>query len=367
MGPCSKRSFGADKTETAAERELLRRIDSKQSDLIELLAMLVRFPTDNPPGNNESVAQEWIAQRLEKAKARVDVFDVLPKRPDTVGVLPGTGGGRSIILNGHIDVAEVRTREAWTHDPFDPVIDGRIMYGRGTSDMKSAIAAYIFVVEQLHALGIKLRGDVIMQSVMGEEASEPGTEVAAKRYRADLGIVGEATNCRQLVASVGVLTGRITVASPYSLHLHARRLALHAGGGVEGANVIEKMGMRIIPALNDLEREWAVFKRHPLIPPAQTLINVFSVSGGGNPGFMPDKCTADIVVLYLPGEEESAVRRQIEEQLRRAAELDGWLRKYPPKIESGATDHELHWLPSDVDLNHRDPHTHRGPSRSTRR
>src|SRR5262249_33630626 len=161
----------------------------KQGDLIGLLATLVRFPTENPPGNNESVAQEWVAQRLEKASARVDVFDVLPKRPDTVGVLPGTGGGRSIILYGHIDVAEVRTREGWTHDPFDPVIDGRIMYGRGTSDMKSAIAAYIFVVEQLHALGIKLRGDVIVQSVMGEEASEPGTEVAAKRYRADLGIV----------------------------------------------------------------------------------------------------------------------------------------------------------------------------------
>lgn len=57
------------------------------------------------------------------------------------------------------------------------------------------------------------------------------------------------------------------------VHLHARRLALHAGGGVEGANAVEKMATRIIPALNDLEREWAVFKRHPAIPPAQTLIN----------------------------------------------------------------------------------------------
>ena len=126
MGAWSKRSLGAGNTQTAAETELLRRIDSKQSDLIELLATLVCFHTDNPPGNNESVAQGWIAQRLEKAKARVVVFDVLPKRPDTVGVLPGTGGGRSIILNGHIDVAEVRTREAWTHDPFDLDVQRRL-------------------------------------------------------------------------------------------------------------------------------------------------------------------------------------------------------------------------------------------------
>ncbi|MFQ5880447.1 MAG: ArgE/DapE family deacylase [Dehalococcoidia bacterium] len=339
-------------TLTALEKEIAGRMDAQQERLIDLLATLVRFPTDNPPGHNEGPAQEWMAQRMRQLGAAVDVFDALPGRPDVVGTVRGAGGGPSVILNGHIDVAEVRQPDAWQRPPFQPVIEGRLMYGRGTSDMKSALAAYLFALEQLQALGMKLRGDVIVQSVMGEEAAEPGTRVAAQRYRADFAIVGEATQTRQMVATVGVLTGRITIQSPYTLHLHARRLALHAGGGVEGANAIEKMSLRIIPALNDLEREWAVFKRHPLIPPAQTLINVFQVAGGGNPGFMPDQCSADLVMLYLPGEEKEAVQREVEDQVRRAAEADGWLRKYPPRIQWGHSEHLLEWPPADLDVGH---------------
>lgn len=123
------------------ERELLKRMDAQQERLVDLLATLVRFPTDNPPGHNEGPAQEWMAQRLREVGAGVDVFAVLPGRPDVVGTLGGAGGGPSLILNGHIDVAEVRQREAWQRDPFAPVIEGRTMYGRGASDMKSALAA----------------------------------------------------------------------------------------------------------------------------------------------------------------------------------------------------------------------------------
>lgn len=337
---------------SALERALLGYIGAHQERLVELLATLVRFRTDNPPGGNEGPAQEWMAERLRRLGAQVDVFDVLPGRPDVVGVFRGSGGGRSLVLNGHIDVAEVRQADAWRHDPFEPVIEGRLLYGRGSSDMKSALAAYLYVLEALADLGVSLRGDVIVQSVMGEEAAEPGTKAAAERYRADFAIVGEATRARSLVATVGVLSGRITICSPYTLHLHARRLALHAGGGLEGANAIEKMSLRIIPALADLEREWAVFKRHPLIPPAQTLINVYSIGGGGNPGFMPDRCWADFVVLYLPGEDREQVRAEIEEQVRRAAQVDGWLRKYPPAVQWDGLERGMEWPPADLDVEH---------------
>jgi len=337
---------------TSLEKALLDCIDRRQQRLVDLLAALVRFRTDNPPGGNEGPAQEWMATQLRRLGAEVDAFDVLPGRPDVVGVLRGSGGGRSLVLNGHIDVAEVRQPEAWRHDPFEPVIEGRLLYGRGSSDMKSALAAYLFVLEALADMGVRLRGDVVVQSVMGEEASEPGTKVAAERYRADFAIVGEATRARGLVATVGVTSGRVTIRSPYTLHLHARRLALHAGGGLQGANAIEKMAQRIIPALADLEREWAVFKRHPVIPPAQTLINVYSISGGGNPGFLPDECRADFVVLYLPGEEKRQVQAEIEDQVLRAAQVDGWLRKYPPSVQWEGLERAMEWPPADLDLGH---------------
>ena len=219
--------------------------------------------------------------------------------------------------------------------------------------MKSALAAYLFVLEQLRAAGVRLQGDVIIQSVMGEEAGEPGARVCTERgYRADFAIVGEATLARQVLAAVGSMNLRITIRSPYTLHMHARRLAVHAGGGLEGANCLEKMATRIIPALNDLEREWAVFKRHPAIPPAQTLINPFSIRGGGNPFFLPDECTVHVIVLYLPNESQNEVRQQVEEQIRRAAELDPWLRKYPPEVEWNPAEYPIAFLPSDVDPGH---------------
>lgn len=336
-----------------ADERILNALDETQPTLVDLLATLVRFETDNPPGNNEAPAQSWMAARMRELGMDVDLFDALPGRPDAVGIWRGTGGGRSVILNGHIDVAEVRQRDLWTRDPFDPVVEGRTMYGRGTSDMKSALAAYLFVVRQLRAAGVRLRGDVVIESVMGEEAGEPGTRACTERgYRGDFGIVGEATRARQALAAVGTMNLRITIRSPYTLHLHARRLALHAGGGLEGANCLEKMATRIIPALNDLEREWAVFKRHPAIPPAQTLINPFAIRGGGNPFFLPDECALHVIVLYLPGESRDEVRRQVEEQIRRAAELDPWLRKYPPELEWDPVEYPVAFLPSDVDPDH---------------
>jgi len=335
------------------EQRVLGALDAAQSDVVELLATLVRFETDNPPGGNEAPAQHWMAERMQKLGMEVDLFDALPGRPDAVGIWRGTGDGRSVILNGHIDVAEVRQRALWERDPFDPVVEGRTMYGRGTSDMKSALAAYLFVVRELQAAGVRLRGDVIAQSVMGEEAGEPGTRACTERgYRADFAIVGEATRARQALAAVGTMNLRITIRSPYTLHLHARRLALHAGGGLEGANCLEKMATRILPALNDLEREWAVFKRHPAIPPAQTLINPFGIRGGGNPFFLPDECTLHVIVLYLPNESRDEVRREVEDQIRRAAELDPWLRKYPPELEWDPAEYPIAFLPSNVDPNH---------------
>lgn len=335
------------------ESMALKAVEAAEPELVELLATLVRFETDNPPGKNEAPAQQRMAERMLALGMEVDVFDPLPGRPNAVGIWRGSGGGRSVILNGHIDVAEVRQRGAWQRDPFDPMIEGRVMYGRGTSDMKSALAAYLYVLERLQAAGVRLRGDVVVESVMGEEAGEPGTQACTERgYRADFGIVGEATRARQVLAAVGSMNLRIAIKSPYTLHLHARRLAVHAGGGLEGANCVEKMATRIIPALQDLEREWAVFKRHPTVPPAQTLVNPFAITGGGNPFFLPDECTMHVIVLYLPGERREEVRRQVEEQVRRAAELDPWLRKHPPELTWDPPEHPIAFLPSDVDPTH---------------
>jgi len=330
---------------------VLQQIENRKEELYQLLMTLIRFKTPNPPGGNEREAQEWMAQQLRKLGLKVEVFDAMPGRPNTVGRLTGVGGGKSVILNGHIDVCEDRLVSKWRRDPYDPYIEDGALFGKGTTDMKGSLASFLFVLDCIQRAGYKFRGDVIIESVVGEETGEPGTKRCLDRgYRADFALVGEpARGATNLYGAVGLTNARITVESPYTLHLQERRHFTHAGGGREGANCIEKMATVIIPALNDLERHWAVFKKHPLMPAGQALINVFAINGGGNIFFIPDKCFIDLVVYQLPSEDKTAVQKEVEDKMRRASQADEWLRQYPPKIEWEPEPEKYRFLPFEVD------------------
>jgi formylaminopyrimidine deformylase len=316
------------------EASVLAYIAEHEQELIETLVELVRFRTPNPPGGNEGPAQDWIEARLRSIGASVDRWDALPGRPNVLGVIEGQEPGPTVVLNGHIDVCEDRLLEEWSSDPYEPVIDGRDMIGRGATDMKCALASFLFALDALSRNDIRLKGKVIFESVIGEEAGEPGTRSAIEQgYGGDFAIVGESTRGRGLVPSIGVVNCAITIASPYTLHLVARRFTTNAGGGLEGANCVEKMAVRIIPALLDLERRWAVFKTHDLVPPGSCNINVLRIEGGSNTFILPDRCVAYVTVTYLPHERKEDVIAEVERHVAAAAALDDWLSKYPPTIE----------------------------------
>jgi formylaminopyrimidine deformylase len=334
----------------AVEQALLNWIDSHEERLLATLATLIRFRTPNPPGGNEAAAQDWVESRLRELGLEVDRWDVLPGRPDVVGRLRGEHGHPTVVLNGHIDVCEERLLDRWATDPYDAVVEGRDVIGRGSTDMKSSLAAYLVTIEALRACGVRLVGDVVVQSVMGEEAGEPGTrDAVARGHVGDFAIVGEQSRARDILASIGLLNCRITVESPYTLHLVARKHTINAGGGLEGANCIEKMALRIIPALIDLERQWAVFKTHPLVPPGFCNINVFRIDGGANTFFLPDRCVAYITVTYLPHERPDEIRAEVEKHVRRAADVDEWLRKHPPSVEWNPAEHPIEFAAADFD------------------
>lgn len=312
-------------------------MNSVSPSAVEILGHLVSFPTVNPPGT-EAGGQRWVADLLRSWNLEVDVFDVFPDRPNVVGVLKGTGGGRSIMLNGHIDVVPPGDLKSWTGDPYTMRVDGDRLIGRGVTDMKGGMAGMLAAIRKVQQAG-PLRGDVIFESVIGEERGEPGTKRCVERgYKADFAIVGEAGEARHALAGVGTILGRVTVESDITLHFGARRLVIQTGGGTRGANCIEKLATRIIPALNDLERDWAVFKTHPLITSGMALINVFKISGGELPGFLPSRADMDIVVTYYPTDSEDAVKREIEDTLARASALDPWLRDRPARVEWSGDD-----------------------------
>jgi len=301
-----------------------------RAGLLARIGSLVAFPTLSPPGRNTADAQRAIAAWFAELGGAVEWLSVYPGDSDVVGRWPAAPGatGRSLLFNGHIDVAEV-AEEGWESPPFVLVERAGRVYGRGVGDMKGGLAAAIFALEGVRACGARPGGEVIIESVVGEESGEWGTVACIERgYRADLAIVPEPTGLRPC-GQGGVITGWVTVQSPQTLHDGVRARTIHAGGGLVGANAIEKM-MRLIAALNDLERHWAVTKTYPGFAPGATTINPAVIEGGRHPAFMADRCALWITVHFYPDERWEDVTAEIEEQLRRAAAADPWLREHPP-------------------------------------
>src|SRR3954471_7949098 len=172
--------------ETMIDSEVAQRLQQAVRDLeaetVAFTQELVRIPTENPKlaaieAGAEADCQDVIEARLRSLGCTTDRWEVYPGRPDLVGTLRGNGGesAGSLILNGHIDVVPAGDPAAWTHPPFAAEIaDGKI-WGRGAVDMKGGIAAMIGAIEAIQRAGVRLQGDVFLESVVDEETGGPGT------------------------------------------------------------------------------------------------------------------------------------------------------------------------------------------------
>jgi acetylornithine deacetylase len=219
------------------EPALRREVANRREDLFDLAAQLVRIPTVL---GAEEEAQRLIHERLESAG-----FDVERIEPDAeaaledpragypslsyegrssvVARLPGSGGGRSLHLNGHVDVVPVERPERWQHDPWGgEIADGRL-WGRGAGDMKSGLAACVVVAEILAAHCEDRRGELIVSSVIEEECGGNGMwSVLRAGHRGDATLIAEPSDLCLDFAGTGVVWAKL-IASSTAMHSMAAR------------------------------------------------------------------------------------------------------------------------------------------------
>jgi acetylornithine deacetylase len=332
-------------------------VGERRDELVALVRALVAHPSENPKLLADAEAQERaiaaeaacqdeLATRLVALGCRIDRFEALPRRDDVVGRLAGAGGGRSLILNGHVDVVPAGEESAWPHDPWGGELDDGRLWGRGACDMKGGIACGIVALRALQALGIRLAGDVVFQSVVDEETGGPGTRAAlARGHVADGAIVLEPTAGTIVTVEGGLEWVRIVVHGRTG-HSAVRYRSVHAGGRGEAVSAIEK-AVKLLAAVGELERHWAVHKLHPLMPRGITTINpgvIAGGSGGGAEGVpngmiaysnFADYCSLGLSLKYLPDERGDDVKAEFEEYIARVSAADPWLREHPPEIEWG--------------------------------
>jgi formylaminopyrimidine deformylase len=317
---------------------LLKQVEEREEELIRLVSDLISYPTIAPPARNTADIQQYIESYLRAAGMAVDKWESYPGDWNIVAKKEGTDRTKyhSLLLNGHVDVATVEEEEKsqWKYAPFSPVVEERTLYGRGAADMKGGLGACLFALRLLHDHGIELKGDVLLEAVTGEEVGEAGTKQCCERgYTADYALVADTSNCR-VHGQGGVITGWITVKSDSTHHDGTRRNMIHAGGGLKGASAIEKMA-KLIAALQELERHWAVTKSYPGFPPGTNTINPAVIEGGRHPAFIADECRLWVTVHFYPNESAEEVANEIEAHLLATAKADVWLKDHLPTFTWG--------------------------------
>lgn len=329
-------------------------IDHHINEAISLLQQLVQQPSVQ---GNEKGVQAIVIEKLKQLQLEVDVWDPNYKElqqhpyfiasrnsyegsPNVVGVLRGQGEGKSIILNGHIDVVPEGDLSKWNQPPFSAHIENNKMFGRGTTDMKGGNVSLLLAMEAIIQSGIKLKGDVIFESVIEEESGGVGTLATLLRgYKADAAIIPEPTNMKLFIKQQGSMWFRVLIEGR----------SAHGGTRYEGVSALEK-AWKVHAAILKLEADRNAAINDPLYRhiPIPLPINVGKIHGGSWPSSVPDLITMEGRIGVGPHEEMQATRQQLATCLKAVSDQDDWLREHPVRLEFFGAQ----WVPNYVDDKH---------------
>lgn len=338
---------------TTLEQELVDELAAHEDEIVGLASDLIRFDTTSrmvgDPPREEAALQRHLADRLASAGFEIDLFEpdaaamqgkpLVPPgldftgRPQLAARRAGSGGGRSLLLNGHIDVVPADEAEGWTSPPRDPAVRDGFLYGRGSCDMKGGIAVMVVAAEALARRGV-LAGDLIVATNTDEESSGAGSTALVERgVRADGAIVTEPTGLDVWISCRGSTYAAVTVPGRAG-HAEIAHPHWRQGGAV---NAIEKAPL-VIDALRDVSARWAgdATLRHPRLSAPSAVVTV--MSAGDWAVTIPGEARLNVAVMFLPQQADadgraSGVQREIADAVAAACAGDDWLAEHPVRIE----------------------------------
>ena len=264
--------------------------------IVDLASELIKIPSFKP---EETPVATFLADFFGGRGYKVDLQEVEPGRFQTIATLAGTGGGPSLMLNGHTDINSLTRR--WRRDPWVPVVEGDRLYGHGVQNMKGGLASVIMAAEAVRQSGVRLKGDLVVACVVGETQGGEGTHFLMESgFRTDMAVVAEPFGVGNLVT---VHSGIVHMA------IHTYGVTGHIRQPVGTVNAVEKMTV-VIDAL----RRVAFTYRPRVDMPDLPKLNVGSVIGGlgedyilVEPPYIPDLCTIIVDVHFVPGQTVEAI------------------------------------------------------------
>ena len=330
-------------------------IDSTVNDMRQEIILFIQKLVQSPSlANDENDVQEIIINKLESLQLISEIipvnFDSIKDHPafsddgfspdsriNVIGNWNKNMKGKSLILNGHVDVVPTGSKTLWDDSPWSGKIKDDRIYGRGSCDMKAGLASGILAVQVLKTIGFEPNGNVMIQSVVGEESGGCGTLTnIVKGYKGDAAVILEPTSLKLCPIQSGALTFRLTIPGQ----------ATHAAMRWDGISAIEKFNI-INQSIIELEKE-----RHSLFsveyyesPERVAPINIGTIKGGEWHSTVPDSVIVEGRLGVFPGEPVSDARTAFSNHIIKISNSDPWLKKNPPIIEwfegqfeSGQTD-----------------------------
>ena len=291
---------------TEGRRKYDTPLDVSTEDSVALTQTLVQINSASPtlgsvPGPGETSIARYIAHWLEHRDIEVHKVEPTPGRPSIVGVARGSGGGKSLMFNGHIDTV---TLMGYDDDPVSGHIKDGKLYGRGAADMKCGVAAAM--VALVNAKKLKLRGDVILTSVADEEDTSIGTEqVLQAGWRADAAIVSEPTNLDIYYAHKGFVW--------FEVNIHGQ--AAHGSRPDLGVDAISKAGYFLVELDRYAQKLGETYDNTAGSPSVHASI----ISGGEEVSSYPARCKIALEYRTIAGQSTESVRKELEDLLEKLA------------------------------------------------
>ena len=294
-------------------RAALAHVD--RQELIDLASALIRIPSFKP---DETAVARFLDTFFRERGYAVDLQEIEPGRFQTIATLSGTGGGASLMLNGHTDINALTRR--WRRDPWTPTLEGDRLYGHGVQNMKGGLASIIMAAEAVRRAGARLPGDLVVACVAGETQGGEGTHYLMQSgLRTDAAVVAEPFGAENLVT---VHSGIVHMA------IHTYGVTGHIGRLEGTVNAVHTM-TAVLEALE------GVRFRHTPRPdlPAFPRLNVGGILGGRGsdyvlvePPYVPDLCTIIVDVHFVPGMTVEGIVADIRAALDAAAAHEPALR-----------------------------------------
>jgi len=314
-------------------------VQARREDAVSLLRELVRVPSVT---GEEGAVGSVVGRAFSERSLEVDTWEATSEetepyrdhvgeqssyegRPNVAGTRRGMGDGRSILLNAHTDTVDPGDPAAWKGDPLSGDLEGDLLYGRGSCDMKGGLVTYLIALDALSDLGLGLRGDVTVAATVGEENGGLGAlSTVLRGYRADAAIISEPTRLALVPAQGGSLIFRLKIPGR----------SAHAAVRDEGVSALEKF-VPVFENLRELELERNGVLSHPLYDALRNKvpINIGVVRAGNWASTVPESLVAEGRVGLIPGEEVDPFKDLVAERIAAVADRDPWLREHPPELE----------------------------------